>query len=65
MMSIKGDSRNNDSIAHAKALLIEKYGMSEKRAHRYLQQKAMDACITKEAAARLIIDRYLRKSDGT
>lgn len=65
-MSIEVSKRQNKKlIIQAKLLLIEHCGMTEKRAHRYLQKKAMDACITKEDAAKLIIERYLRKSEGT
>ncbi len=42
-------------ISRAKCLLIEKEGMREQEAHRYLEKQAMDAAVTKrEVAIRVI-----------
>ncbi|WP_102269321.1 ANTAR domain-containing response regulator [Massilicoli timonensis] len=45
-------------INRAKWLLIRELQMSEPEAHRYLEKKAMDHCISKKEAAKHIIKRY-------
>ena len=43
-------------VEDAKALLIEKRGISEVAAHRYLQRRSMDSGLTMAETAKLIID---------
>ncbi len=45
-------------VNRAKWLLIDKEGMSEQDAHRYIEKTAMDRCVTKGEVARDIIDNY-------
>ncbi len=46
------------TVNRAKLLLISELKMTEPEAHRYIEKKAMDACISKSAAARGIIAMY-------
>ena len=46
-------------VNRAKWLLIEKEGMDEPAAHRYIEKQAMDRCITRRAVAEEILARYL------
>ncbi len=43
-------------INRAKWVLIEKQGMSEQDAHRYIEKQAMDRCVSK----RIIAEEILR-----
>lgn len=43
-------------VNRAKWLLIEKRGMSEEEAHRYIERLAMKKRITKKASAKMVID---------
>ncbi len=45
-------------INRAKLLLVEKAGMSEEEAHRYLEREAMDKGIKKTAVAEKVIGKY-------
>ena len=45
-------------VNQAKWLLIENRGMSEASAHRYIEKKAMDQCITRKTLAIMIIKQY-------
>lgn len=45
-------------VNQAKWLLIENKGMSEASAHRYIEKKAMDQCITRKTLATMIIKQY-------
>lgn len=45
-------------VNRAKWLLIEKRGMSEPEAHRYLEKQAMDRCVTRRRIAEEILDAY-------
>lgn len=45
-------------VNRAKWMLIEKEGMDEPHAHRYIEKTAMDCCISKRTAAEEIIARY-------
>ena len=45
-------------VNHAKWLLIERLGISEPEAHRYIEKTAMDRCVTKRAVAESVIQRY-------
>ena len=45
-------------INRAKLLLVEKAGMSEEEAHRYLEREAMDKGIKKTAVAGKVIGKY-------
>ena len=49
-------------VNRAKWLLIEREGMDEPAAHRYLEKQAMDRCITRRAVAEEIIETYLALS---
>ena len=46
-------------VNKAKWFLIDNEDMSEIDAHRYIEQQAMAAGITKRQAAQIVIDRYL------
>ena len=46
-------------VNKAKWFLIDNEDMSESDAHRYIEQQAMAAGITKRQAAQIVIDRYL------
>lgn len=45
-------------VNRAKWLLIERVGMTEPDAHRYIEKAAMDRCITKRAVAESIVKTY-------
>ena len=50
-------SREEESaIREAKALLMDRNGMSEEQAHRFLQKRSMDAGVRLGQAARLVLD---------
>ena len=42
-------------VNRAKCLLIEKNGMTEKEAHRFIEKQAMDSCVTKLFVAEKIL----------
>ena len=44
-------------VNRAKWLLIERRGMDEPRAHRYIEKQAMDRCVTRRVIAQEIIDQ--------
>ena len=44
-------------INRAKWILIERQGMDEPRAHRFIEKQAMDRCVTRRAVAQEIIDK--------
>ena len=46
------------AVNRAKWLLIDNEDMSEAEAHKYIEKAAMDAGITKQQAAQMIIERY-------
>ena len=46
-------------VNRAKWLLIEKEGMDEPAAHRWIEKQAMDRCITRRAVAEEILARYM------
>ena len=45
-------------VNRAKWLLIERLGMTEQDAHRYIEKQAMDRCVTKRAVAEQILSTY-------
>ena len=45
-------------VNRAKWALINEFGMNEAEAHRYIERKAMNGCITKRRAAEEIIEKY-------
>lgn len=45
-------------VNRAKWLLIDREGMTEQDAHRFIEKQAMDRCITRRAVADQIIARY-------
>ncbi len=45
-------------VNRAKWLLIEKRGMDEPTAHRFIEKRAMDLCVTRRAVADEIIEEY-------
>lgn len=45
-------------VNRAKWLLIEKCGMTEPEAHRYIEKQAMDSCVTKITVAEELINKY-------
>ncbi len=45
-------------VNHAKWLLIDRFNMTESDAHRYVEKRAMDTCVTKSEVAREIIHTY-------
>lgn len=45
-------------VNRAKWLLIEKLGMTEPAAHRYIEKTAMDRCVTKRSVAESVIKTY-------
>lgn len=46
------------AVSRAKGLLIEREGMSEEEAHRYIEKQAMDRCVKKIDIAKQIIKKY-------
>ena len=46
------------AVNRAKWLLIDRAGMSEAEAHRFIEKQAMDRCVTRKAVAEQIIARY-------
>ncbi len=44
-------------VNRAKWLLIERNGMDEPQAHRYIEKQAMDRCVTRRVIAQEIIDQ--------
>ena len=47
-----------EMIAEAKALLMDRNNMTESEAHRYIEKQAMDRCVTKRKIAENIILTY-------
>ena len=45
-------------VNKAKWFLIDNEDMTESEAHKYIEKQAMDAGITKQQVAQIIIDRY-------
>ena len=45
-------------VNRAKWLLIDREGMTEQDAHRFIEKQAMDCCVTRRAVADQIIARY-------
>lgn len=45
-------------IAKAKVILMERWGMTEDQAHRFLQKKSMDARVKLSQTAQLIVDTW-------
>ncbi len=45
-------------VNRAKWVLIDKEGMTEEAAHKYIEKQAMDACATKVEIANIIIKKY-------
>lgn len=46
------------TVNRAKWLLIDRQGMTEAQAHRFIEKQAMDRCVTRKAVAEQIIARY-------
>lgn len=45
-------------VNRAKWLLIDREGMTEQDAHRFIEKQAMDRCVTRRTVADQIIARY-------
>lgn len=45
-------------VNRAKLLLIQRFKMTEKDAHRFIEKNAMDRCVTRKAVAQAIIRTY-------
>ena len=45
-------------VNRAKWLLIEELKMTEQEAHRYIEKRAMDRCVTRRAVAEQILSIY-------
>lgn len=45
-------------VDRAKLLLIQRFKMTEKQAHRFIEKSAMDRCVTRKAVAQAIIRTY-------
>ena len=45
-------------VNRAKLLLIQRFKMTEKEAHRFIEKNAMDRCVTRKAIAQTIIRTY-------
>ncbi len=45
-------------VDRAKLLLIQRFKMTEKQAHRFIEKNAMDRCVTRRAVAEKIIRTY-------
>ncbi len=45
-------------VNRAKLLLIQRFKMTEKQAHRFIEKNAMDRCVTRRAVAETIIRTY-------
>ncbi len=45
-------------VDRAKLLLIQRFNMTEKQAHRFIEKTAMDRCVTRRAVAETIIRTY-------
>ena len=48
-------------VSRAKCSLIEREGMSEQEAHRFIEKRAMDKRLTRRAAAEEILFKYARR----
>ena len=46
------------TVDRAKLLLIQRFKMTEKQAHRFIEKNAMDRCATRKAVAQAIIRTY-------
>lgn len=64
-MENRGDplAREVRLINRAKTALMEKRGLTEAEAHRFILKTAMDRCIKKTAVAEQIL-QYLGEKDG-
>jgi len=58
-LSIEEKMKEIRIVNRAKWLLITELKMSEPDAHRYIEKKAMDRCVTKREIAEEIIKMYL------
>ncbi|MBQ6229496.1 MAG: ANTAR domain-containing protein [Eubacterium sp.] len=56
--TLENKLREEKLIGRAKCILIEKKGMSEAEAHRYIGKRAMDESLTRKLVAEDIIDEY-------
>ena len=45
-------------VSRAKLLLVQRFKMTEKQAHRFIEKNAMDRCVTRRAIAEKIIRTY-------
>ena len=45
-------------VDRAKLLLIQRFKMTEKQAHRFIEKNAMDRCVTRRSVAEKIIRTY-------
>ena len=45
-------------VDRAKLLLVQRFNMTEKQAHRFIEKNAMDRCVTRRAIAEKIIRTY-------
>ena len=57
-LSIEDRMKEIRLINRAKCLLISELRMSEQEAHRYIEKKAMDECVTRKEVAEIILQTY-------
>ena len=60
-MSVEEKMEEITLVNRAKWMLIDKRGMSEPQAHRYIEKQAMDTCVSRRHMAEKIINMYSKK----
>ena len=60
-MSVEEKMEEIRLVNRAKWMLIDKRGMSEPEAHRYIEKQAMDTCVSRRHMAEKIINMYSKK----
>jgi response regulator NasT len=60
-VSIEMKMKEIRTVNRAKWMLIDKLGMDEPAAHRYIEKQAMDTCATRLQTAESIISRYSQR----
>lgn len=50
--------QNDIIIKNAKSILMQKYNLTEEKAHKYIQKKSMDLGLKSSYIAKLIIEKY-------
>lgn len=55
-LQARRNQEEREQVQAAKRLLMERYGLSEEQAHRFLQKKSMDAGMKLSQTARLVLE---------